>query len=413
MLDPQTIQDHADAQQEDDPSVRPLGRWKRFLEWVEPYARHPLFAVGVTLAIAITGALASIFSTEIRTFQLWLPGRTFSLGATCFWLLFLLTGFLFGLERWASSEARSREQSRLEESSERLLNAIRTMPPRTFLDEFGGIYRRCEQATYSALQASTEPPDLQDVLYAIHAVLLGFAELASAFEVEPTEVPYAANVMLFLSAADLTDEQKDAVDTRLRFCEPETSVRRLQGVLDLRCDLSARTGSTDPEHATDDTLQPFALAVPHAHQHIVQTDQGERSRVLPGGARAWVGRRLEMYTEADDLLGWCEKTGAFGETVMQEIRDYFVGEGLPQVGSFLSSHLALTDDELPIGVVNIHRETPGILKNQKEAADLFINASRPLQLLLTRLLQKLKELEYGQYGTWQHLAPVDDADAAP
>lgn len=384
-------------------------RWSTRLEpfkrWLEPKAIHPGFALVLTLAVALTGALASIYSEEIRQtlFQL---GGGVSLPATGFWLIFFLTGLLFGIQRWAELRVRAREQGRLEDSTQRLMDAVRTMPPRSFLDEYGAIYRRCEQAAFAVLHASDEPPTIEDVQYALRTVLFGFAELAIAFEDEPVDVPYAANIMLFLSADDLSEAQQDAVDERLKFCEHETTVRRLRGVLDLRCDLSASTDKTGAEDVVDETLEPFALAIPAEDRETIQDGDAERSRILPGGPRAWVKRRLELYTDAADVLNWCREEGAFGDTVMQELRAYFVGDEPPQVGSFLSSHLALGDGE-PVGVVNIHRAAAGILKNQKGSADLFINASRPFQVLLIRLLQELKRLEFDAYGTWQHLSAID------
>jgi len=388
-----------------------MSTWQRlsselepFKRWLEPKAIHPGFALVLTLAVALTGALASIYSQEIRKtlFQL---GGDVSWPATGFWLIFFLTGLLFGIQRWAELRVRAREQGRLEDSSQRLMDAVRTMPPRSFLDEYGPIYRRCEQATFAALLVDDEPATIDDVQSAIRVVLFGLAELAIAFEDGPVDASYAANIMLFLPETELTGPQKDTIDQRLKFCEPETTVRRLRGVLDLRADLSALTDNTRHEEVSevaDTTLVKLALAIPRQDQQVNKVGDTTRSRVLPGGPRAWVSRRLEMYTDAADLLGWCNEEGAFGPTVISDLKAYFATDAPPVIGSFLSRHLAFANEE-PIGVVNIHRSTAGILKNQRDAADLFIHASQPLQLLLTRLLRELKRLEFDKYGTWQHL----------
>ena len=156
----------------------------------------------------------------------------------------------------------------------------------------------------------------------------------------------------------------------------------------------------------DDSLLPLALAIPTKENESTVHAGESRSRVLPGAPRAWLEKRLQVYTDASDLLDWCRSEGAFSEVIIGELEHYFTGDSAPKIGSFISSHLEIGDEE-PVGVVNIHRSSPGILKNQEASADLFYHVSRPLLLMLTRLIKELKRQEYAQHGTWRHIARDD------
>jgi len=121
------------------------------------------------------------------------------------------------------------------------------------------------------------------------------------------------------------------------------------------------------------------------------------------------------------LLSWYESDCVPDKHVKNAIRDYF-NQSNNSIGSFVAAALIYNqegkketeqsnaddlyrDDEIevPIGVLNIHRRSGGILKDYPHAGDYFLGITRPLRILLTRLLYLLREVEGDEYGNWINL----------
>lgn len=316
---------------------------------------------------------------------------------------------------------------------------IRTMPPENFLDAFGRVFREMENIVQSLLIG--DPPDPELVRRSIRVLLENFAEIAQLFDGNPSDA-YHANVMTYHSPSEYEGQPQvaEALQSRLRFARGIADVKRMKGILDLRHDLSTRTPLPNEDSAElDPSLSPLVLGIPPMMREG-ETESG-RYYALPGAPIAWAKRYADQYANTEELLDWYQTNCVKDDFVEKEIRSYFA-EGEPEVGSFLACSLIydegsedpidpdlaiddlLRDDngvEVPIGVLNLHRASEGILKDNPEAGEYFLSVTRPLRILCTRLLYLLRQVEDEEHGTWWNLTEAwphqtgwpDDTATAP
>jgi len=295
------------------------------------------------------------------------------------------------------------------------------MPPENFLDAFGRVFRKMENTVQSLLIGN--PPDPELIRFSIRVLLENFAEIAQLFDGNPSEA-YHANVMTYHSPSEFRGQPQlvEALQDRLTFARAGVDVTRMKGILDLRCDLSTRTtGPTEDSAEPDPSLSPLVLGIPDMIREG-GTESGQYY-ALPGAPIAWANRHADQYANTEELLDWYQTNCVKDDFVEEEIRLYFE-EGNPEIGSFLAcsliydegsedpidSDLAIDDllrndddVEVPIGVLNIHRSSGGILKDNREAGEYFLAVTRPLRILCTRLLYLLREVEDEKHGTWWNL----------
>jgi hypothetical protein len=212
--------------------------------------------------------------------------------------------------------------------------------------------------------------------------------LAHDFDGRPFGIVYAANIMLFEPAATLQNES-ERVRQRLRFAEPEIDVAALEGVLELRLDLSTTSEAAD--YGRDPSLQPLALPVPVA----TRSADGLRCRVLPGAPRAFCERTLDLYVDTWTLGAWCREQGDFTESVCRQVEEYFRSQS--NVRSFVSFPLMQLRSQRPVGVLNIHRSKEGILRTSqtqgREAIQHFSALIGPFGATLLLLIGLLQQRE--------------------
>jgi hypothetical protein len=362
----------------------------------------------------VAGLLGSIYTAEIKTaFPFyWGTPRAWVWSAFLFWGVLIFTGLTFGVRQWAVDCARQRAEKRLRKTSRDLVRAIRTMPPIHFLANFGDAYREAEQATWQVFDA-TSPASNDALVKAIRHVLRGFATLARHFDGSKDNKLYAANIMVFIKSESLDRERVQAIKRRLNLCEPETSVEDLYGVLDLRRELSATaTQQTDDEW--DTTLVPLALAIPK--EILVESRDRDHAvwRIMPGAPIAFTLKEADSYTDTTELGRWCDHYGDFTDKVKLQVDKYFDPATTPPVRSFISLPLVWGEGEdedpheVPLAVLNIHRDEPNLLKEDGEPVRHFVAVTRPLRLLLMRLLAELHRRESEEHGTWNVLARGED-----
>lgn len=402
------------------------------------WARSPLYEPVLYLFVLVTGVYGSIHGSVILDGLGSFTGPSspdFNPEATRFTLLAGITSLLYGLQRWSlllQREAQNRtynnSQQRLEESTDRLEEStrelrseIRTMPPENFLDAFGRVFRKMENTVQSLLIGESPDPSL--VRFSIRVLLENVAEIAQLFDGNPSEA-YHTNVMTYHSPSEFKGQPQlvEALQDRLTFARAGVDVMRMRGILDLRCDLSTRT--TDPTEDSaepDPSLSPLVLGIPD----IIREGGIESGRyyALPGAPIAWANRYADQYANTEELLDWYQTRCVKDDFVEQEIRSYFE-EGDPEIGSFLACSLIydqgsedpinpdlaiddlLRDEhgvEMPVGVLNLHRASEGILKDNPEAGEYFLTVTRPLRILCTRLLYLLRRVEHEEHGTWWNL----------
>jgi hypothetical protein len=402
------------------------------------WARSPLYEPVLYLFVLVTGVYGSIHGPMILDGLGSFVGPSspdFNPEATRFTLLAGITSLLYGLQRWSlllQREAQNRtynnSQQRLEDSTDRLEEStrelrleIRTMPPENFLDAFGQVFRKMENTVQSLLIG--DPPDPELVRRSIRVLLENFAEIAQLFDGNPSEA-YHANVMTYHTPSEFKEQPQvaEALQRRLTFARGSADVRRTRGILDLRCDLSTRTPApTEDSAEPDPSLSPLVLEIPNPIRE--GGVESGRYYALPGAPIAWANRYADQYANTEELLNWYQTHCVKDDFVEQEIRSYFAEED-PEIGSFLACSLIYdegsedpidsdlviddlrqdeNDVEVPIGVLNLHRASGGILKDNPEAGEYFLTVTRPLRILCTRLLYLLREVEHEKHGTWWNL----------
>jgi hypothetical protein len=340
--------------------------FKDLYDRFQPVFRGAVYATLVTLLAVIAGVLGSVYSREIGSaFPLyWGPYDSFSVHALAFWGTLVAFALLFFFRQAATDRAR-----------QQFVDLIRTLPPAGFLSEFDRILRECEEAVTAVLGEPTQTTEALE--RAIRVVLDGVVTLAALFDGRPYGVTYAANVMLFRETRELPETEILDLKNRLQFLEPAVDIRALDGVLNLQLSLSTTTATREPE--PDLNLKPLSLPIPSS----IRSADGRRSRLLPGAPLAFVTGNMELYTDTSTLGKWCRTYGDFSESVCGAVEAYFGSPTGMRIRSFASFPLA---GERETGVINIHRNRPGLL-GEKEPAKQFWPLMHPFRTLCLRLLK--------------------------
>jgi hypothetical protein len=306
------------------------------------------------------------------------------------------------------------------------------MPPTDFLEFASYRFAKSENDVATLLVLPHEQRTADILKSALRVVLDNFAEVARAFDGKPSEA-YHANIMTYHPPSEIAanTQFKHALSERLLFPRFQASINKNQGVLDLRTDLAIVT-TNEPESGVepDSVIRPVALAIPDPLSAKIEGQK--KYYTLPGAPIAWTQRKADGYAKTDELLDWYKRKCVRDEDVEQNIREYFQDESLG-IGSLTSFALMFNEekeddtvlpskamsnlllkteagfqfatedtldgndldgnDEAPIGVLNLHRKSPGILKGDERAGPYFVSATRPFRILCTRLLYLLRAVE--------------------
>ncbi len=343
----------------------------------------PWYQLILTVLGVFTGLFGSLYASNIKSsFPFYWGDGEISYVALSFWCLLILFSILFYFRHAAVHKS----QNKLIDQTIHLETLIKTLPPDGFLTEFSNIYKLCNQAAKEAaftVDDETEI-DIKDIELAIRVVLDGVVALAYVFDGKPHNTRYAANIMCYKEIDKLTEPEIDDVASRIQFIEPGVNIRELKGVLDLDPILSTTTETTDPLH--DDDLRNFALPLPENYR----SDNGERYRILPGAPMAFELNQMSIYPETNKLAHWCRENGDFSPSLCDTVEAYFSSDAAQKIKSFASMPLCGIGNYNKIGVLNIHRDTPGLLE-EKEPVKQFFPLMQPFLLLLVELILMLKD----------------------
>jgi hypothetical protein len=368
------------------------------IPWRHRQARSAWFATVVTVLVVLDGAFGSLYSEEIRAaFPFYVGHGQVAWHALLFWGATIVTALLFFGRQRALDHARHMSEVQLSARADELAQLIRTLPPAGFLWLCHDLDWQCAAVVLVLFRKSRAQCTPEEVQYAIRVVLSAVAVLAHYFDGRPSDVMYAANIMLFRPSSSLTDSEERELEGRLRFSEPEAHIRNLEGVLDLRCDLSTtnRVEGARP----DAQLAPLALPIPFK----TKSDDGLRSRVLPGAPRAFCDKALDLYANTGTLAEWCRTKGDFSGSVIQQVESYFQAGTGRHFQSLVSLPLAWQADQPGVGVLNIHCSNEGILRSQdrseNESIRHFVAVTGSFRSTLMLLLDLLRECEARTPGT--------------
>jgi hypothetical protein len=352
---------------------------------IESISRNPLFVAGTAVLGVIAGVFGSLYTSEIKSsFPFYWGQGPISWEAVAFWLLLLFFLFMFQGTQWAQNRITDRAQKELIQKSDQLERLVRTMPPEGFLAKFDKLY---QESFATALLAFSDEATLENVEEAIRIVLDCIVSLAHYFDGSPPNVRYSANIMLFRPCAKLGTAEREALRNRLQFASEDIDLLALKGMLDLQLPLSTTTATPNP--FPDDQLVPLALPVPKTPEKVVNGNS--RFRVLPGAPEAFQFKKLAGFHDISMLERWCHEKGDFPPGTIEDILAYFRTGAGQSIKSFCSVPLAHSDEEEPIGVLNIHRDAEDMLK--QKGAVLFIPLTTPFRLLLVDLIRLRSQLE--------------------
>ncbi|HUY27929.1 MAG TPA: hypothetical protein VMV27_10960 [Candidatus Binataceae bacterium] len=245
----------------------------RKLREVLTAASGALLAAVVALLTLMAGLFGTLYTGQIQSefpfsrLRLPVPWQ-----AAVFWATALVSAFLFFLGQFVAGQRRDHATRDLYGKADELANLIRTVPPPDFLYVFGSIYSDRFAVLSEVLPAASPKEAIQK---AIRIVCAGIGTLAQKFDRQPPNTLYAVNIMRFRAVGGLTEAEAAGVQRRLKFCDPATDLRQLEGILDLDCELSTSTRVAPDK--PDPTLVPMALPVPR----IWRTADSLRWRVLP------------------------------------------------------------------------------------------------------------------------------------
>lgn len=397
---------------------------------------NPIYEILFYVLAFVTATLGSVYATDIKAL---IAGTNENTNLDLIILLAIVTTLSYAGQRWAiliqkEAAARSTDNVRekLLQAGNELEEFVRTMPPESFLEVIGRLHVRADNLLRVLLD-SPDPVQKETIQFALRTVLDYIAEAARTFDDKTTE-RYHANIMIYHPPDEFLDiAVAEVLQNRLAFERDSASVRRNRGVLDLRTDLAIQTSNTSgAEPKVDDSMSPFLLAIP---KQIQEPDGNRRFYTLPGAPLAWARKSADEYSDVDELLTWYEEECVRDDAVAAEMSAYFYHEDT-KIGSFAAYALVFNeqdykqqsdeavnvdesvynlitdadDKELPIGVLNIHRASSGILRGDPKAGPYFTRATRPLRVICTHLLYLLKEAEEEQLGTWKNLSLGHNAD---
>ncbi len=348
---------------------------------IEDICLHPLFIVVTT----IMGVLAGILGGKDGVFTPCFPNCEFSYEVTSFWIILAGFALCFGLTFWAQkrrSESTDKLLVRIHEKSSLLDKQIRqlyTLPPEGFLYKYMESISNTHEIFF-VLQEKNDPP-IEEIIIATRTILTYIMELARGYDKDGLEANYGCNLMIFIASDDISDDEEE-IEKRLKFVDHGVSVKKLQGVLDLILPLSVSSSNTKD---LDSNLNALALPVPS----FSREKNSNNKILLPGAPLAFVERTVTAVESPED---WNSRANPFSSKVRDELKSFFMEQG-EYIQSFISIPLYdepnFTKSREPIGILNIHRNTPNNLLAEK--LQLFYPLLVPYNILVGKLLKFYKE----------------------
>ena len=364
--------------------------------WLRPrwdaVAGMPEYAMALTMLLAMVGLFASLYADELKRSTpftapwsgtaAWASWHVYAL-----WTGLLVAALMFWRQRVIEAHAQRalhRSATEIERLQEKTRQNLETMPSKQFLEHFRLMYEKAAETALLVLDA--RKAEAVEVEQAIRNVLTFYARTAESYDGEAGEqgLTYHANVMRF-SSIPADEETRNALRERMKF-NADRDVSTLRGCLETVVVLST---STSGEGEPDGALRSLCLPVPIEARRM---GLEKPWRVLPGAPKAYCpeGGFHDVCLSVESMLRWCREQTELPPDALREMELHFSAAESAGVQSFLSVRLPTRSESQPSsGVVNLHRQTPGILKNRLEAAAMFVNVSYPFYVLLTRLLDQL------------------------
>jgi hypothetical protein len=255
--------------------------------------------------------------------------------------------------------------------------------------------------------------------------LAGLATLVRRYD-EDDKDTYAANIMIYTTSSSVTVDRSEEVNHRLLHVGRDVGVENLRGFLDFRNDLSivdeANPSTAQNQSGTDSGPDEEHPAVAFGIPLEEQGDLGgiarhKKWRIGPGAPHALIADKPGVFKDTDEIEAWMKENTLLGPETRAATMEYIRGDGAPDIGSFLSIPLpetstsrprpAFVDEDLPLGVINVHRSQAGILGGNDKRLDYFETTVLSINYMLSHLIEELMMLDEEKYGIWGHLSSKD------
>jgi hypothetical protein len=298
-----------------------------------------------------------------------------------------------GAERMTSvNEAIEKKTVELRDRAILIENRIQhlyTLPPQGFLEKYAkAVYGIVDSLLATRINARL-PKD--NGLQAIRLQLSYVMQLAISFDSDAKDAMYGCNVLVFRDSANLSDAERETLQSRLRFIERGVDVRQLHGVLEAVADYSVSSADLV---APDAKLPSLCLPIPKLKKE--EKDEDTIPGLLPGAPDAFIRKKITIIEDPSD---WKRKmeTNAFSAFVKKDMLDFAKNE-MQFISSFISIPLYP-----PPEIVNIHRNAPNLLLAEK--LELF----SPLISLSVKAIENEMWRYVDQSSAMIHSATVEGA----
>jgi hypothetical protein len=397
------------------------------------------FGTVVALALLAAGGVLSVFSAELKRVG---PLSGIDPQKHALWLsvaAVVTAGFLFICRQKAVDRERADSQEKMMGLADELREAVLTMPPRNFIEDFARYYEEAERLVRRVAVEADAKRQAEMIPPTIRSLLRIICHLAGRFDDAPPRAEYSANVMVYRATDGLSLDEQERLGACLRLSADDVGLNALRGVLELRGDLSV---SGDPESADPNPDLPNGLALPlyRGGPYAESLRPGEdeyRYRILPGAPVAFEHRTYALVERTSDVRTWCERHTILDSDDVNRVVEFFQMEEGSLFRSFLSiaipdvrdtaaelgagpasgttraaareiipvidaaGNLLLEEDRSPVdppalpvlpqpvAVVNVECTLEGMLRGSGDRLDQFVNAITPFKLMLARLLAQV------------------------
>lgn len=386
------------------PLVWVRSAWGRLNAFLDKRGTHHWFnAISGVVAIA-SGALASFFSTEIRTALpypiCWAghcgPG---SVEASWFWGCVIVAAVMFAKNKKAESHQHNAAIAEIGNQSLQLRNAvrdIRTLPDDDFMSRLGSF---SEQSTNIAARVFTKylPMKNRDPVELVHEidttcrhVMKMIAALAIAYDgSDNADVIYGANVMIPRNREDV-----DTARSYVSITRGSPTWHSHRRYLDLILELSTRTDID--LRANDGQIGPLSLPLPDELQEVECQGGKKKTLYLPGAVHCYLSNAFVNFCNLKEIRGSFEDDCGLDEQTKSEHLRYFE-EHKTVIQSFACIPLALPssngNEPRVIGTLNIHSNKEDILRAGRDPEIWrFLMISQSLISTLTHLVYLRAEM---------------------
>lgn len=348
-------------------------RCQRAAEW---FCSHPFFGAGTAFAAVLAGGCASLFTTDIvLDLKTLVPEAYLSYGGAVFWGALILAFVLFWMNQAAISSRANRAKVELDLAVRRL----NTLPSETFLPNYQKYWKEVSALTMACLSAGGRGElSVKDVEDSIKSVLLGILEAAKDYDGVNNRVSYAANVM-FWRDNGIGLENPNAID----LAEMGKDEREFAGLLELVPSLSIVSPWSEGGDTKTDSI---VLPVPKVRENFVSDSGAELLVLLPGAPHTFVTGDRSIFPTVQKFVDVLKNGTTLDARVTRRMADYFVKGNGKHIRSFASFAILTvpSEGELPIGVLNIHSESVGLLEDNGDT--LFSPLLEPFLTMLAVLL---------------------------